>query len=486
MGTLKTTVKNRSMKITKIRSQKRNSCSICGKAQVTRKFQEEYYCANCYAQWFKKKTCKRCGQLKRIHRNGELCLECEKLTDCVRCGKEAGTFEIGIISRYGAVCSSCARYFREEIECSECGKMTRDRYRSPVTNESICLQCYRRYTFATCQNCRRYRKVHNQEKQLCKKCDKQLLSICPKCKGEMPSGYGNVCYDCARRSLLFNMIRLNGHILRNKAVKTAYKKFIFWYMRKCGISVALHKGSDFMRFFIDCDEIWQQIPDYAELVTHFKPNGLRANLTILRWLLDTNQIVIDEALKDDLAELERIQALFNKLKESVPCIVSYYQKLQRRCDEGKTSLKSVRLALQPAIDLISTNEITDYPTQDQLNQYLVEKSGQTAAITGFINHLKLEYHRELEIDRKLIQQIKTKHLKKHCSQRLVELYKKSELTDNEQMELVYVVLYSLHGIEVQKPKRDRILLLDGIVHYRSEDKDYFLPQDIYQRIKPQF
>lgn len=483
MGTLKTTVKNRSMKITKIRSQKRNSCSICGKAQVTRKFQEEYYCANCYAQWFKKKTCKRCGQLKRIQREGELCLECEKLTDCVRCGKEAGTFEIGMISRYGAVCSSCARYFREEIECSECGKMTRDRYRSPVTNESVCLQCYRRYTFATCQNCRRYRKVHNQEKQLCKKCDEQLLSTCPKCKGEMPSGYGNVCPDCARRSLLFNMIRLNGHILRNKAVKTAYKKFIFWYMRKCGISVALHKGSDFMRFFIDCDEIWQQIPDYAELVTHFKPNGLRANLTALRWLLDTNQIIVDEALKDDLAELERIQVLFNKLKKSVPCIASYYQKLQRRCDEGKTSLKSVRLALQPAIDLISTNEVTNYPTQDQLNQYLVKKSGQTAAITGFINHLKSEYHRELEIDRKLIQQIKTKQLKKHCSQRLVELYKKSELTDNEQMELIYVVLYSLHSIEVKKPKQDKILLLDGVAYYRSEDKDYFLPQDIYQRIK---
>lgn len=484
MGTLETTVTNRSMNITQIRSQ--NSCSICGKAQVTRKFQEEYYCANCYAKWFKKKACKGCGQLKRIHRSGELCLECERKTDCVRCGKTAGTFEVGMISPYGAVCSACVRYFREEKECSECGKMTRDRYRSPVKNESVCLSCYRKYTFGTCKNCRRYRKIHNEEKRLCKKCDEQLLSTCPKCKGEMPSGYGKVCPDCARRTLLFNMIRLNVHIFRNKAVKTAYKKFIFWYMRKCGLSVALHKGADFMQFFIDCDEIWQQIPDYAELVTHFKPNGLRANLTILRWLLDTNQIIVDEALKDDLAELERIQALFNKLKESVPCIASYYRKLQRRCDEGKTSLKSVRLALQPAIDLISTNEITDYPTQDQLNQYLVKKSGQTAAITGFINHLKSEYHRELEIDRKLIQQIKTKQLKKHCSQRLVELYKKSELTDNEQVELIYVVLYSLHSIEVKKPKQDKILLLDGVAYYRSEDKDYFLPQDIYQRIKPQF
>ena len=68
----------------------------------------------------------------------------------------------------------------------------------------------------------------------------------------------------------------------------------------------------------------------------------------------------------------------------------------------------MRLALQPAIDLISANNVTDYPTQEQLNKYLVEKSGQMAAITGFINHLKLEYHREFEIDRKLIHQIKIK------------------------------------------------------------------------------
>ena len=468
------------MNITQIRSQK--SCSICGKAQVTRKFQEEYYCANCYAQWFKKKVCKRCGQLKRIHRSGELCLECERKTDCVRCGKTAGTFDVGMVSPYGAVCRACVRYFREEKECSECGKMTRDRYHSPVTNESVCLSCYRKYTFGTCKNCRRYRKIHNEEKRLCKKRDEQLISICPKCKGEMPSGYGNVCPDCARRTLLFNMIRLNIHIFRNKTIKTAYKKFIFWYMRKCGIGVALHKGSDFMRFFIDCDDIWQKIPDYAELVTRFKPNGLRANLTVLRWLLDTHQVVVDEGLKDDLAELERIQALFNKLKESVPCIASYYQMLQQRVDSGKTSLKSVRLALQPAIDLMSSNDITDFPTQDLLNNYLVAKSGQIAAITGFINHLKLDYHRELEIDRKLIQQIKSKQLKKHCSQRLVELYKQADLTLKERMELVSVVLYSLYGITIKMPKREKIIKIDKIAYYCCENRNYFLPEDIYKRI----
>lgn len=468
------------MSIIRIRSQ--NTCSICGKAQVTRKFEEEYYCASCYAQWFKMKTCKKCGQLKRIHQSSECCLKCERYTDCVRCGKAVGAFEVGMISRYGAVCSSCVRYFREEKECSECGKMTRDRYRSPVTNESVCLSCYRRYTFSTCKNCRRYRKTYNQEKQLCKKCDEQLLSTCPKCKGEMPSGYGNICPECAKRTLLFNMILLNEHLFHSKVIKTAYKKFLFWYMRKCDVNVALHKGSDFMEFFTDCDNIWQKIPDYKELVTHFKPNGLRTNLTVLRWLLDTNQVFVDESLKDDLAELERIQSLFNKLKEPVPCITTYYKKLQKRYDEGKTSFKSVRLALQPAIDLIKSREIIGFPTQEQLNNYFVEKSGQMAAITGFINHLKSNYNCELKIDRKLIQQIKAKQFKKYCSQRLVELYRQRNLTDKEKMELVSVVLYSLHSVEIKTPKRDAILPLGGVAYYRDVNKDYFLPQDIYRKI----
>lgn len=51
----------------------------------------------------------------------------------------------------------------------------------------------------------------------------------------------NIYPDCTRRNLLFNMIRLNVHIFCNQVIKIAYKKFIFWYMRKCGISIALIK-----------------------------------------------------------------------------------------------------------------------------------------------------------------------------------------------------------------------------------------------------
>ncbi|MCX8617789.1 hypothetical protein J3U42_05220 [Gilliamella sp. B2923] len=89
-----------------------------------------------------------------------------------------------------------------------------------------------------------------------------------------------------------------------------------------------------------------------------------------------------------------------------------------------------------------------FPTQEQLTNYFTMKSGQMAAITGFINHMKLDYNRELDIDRKMIQQMKAKQLKKRYSQWLIELYKKPNLTEDEQ-ELICVVLYNLHDIMVK-------------------------------------
>lgn len=461
------------------------SCSVCGKvSSLWRRYNGEGYCANCYAKWFPKKECSRCHQPKRIYLSSTVCWDCQKQTDCVRCGKASGTFKIGKITRYGAVCNVCSRYFRKERECFECGQLSRTMLRAPESghNELLCLPCFRKYRFVTCKSCRRYRQVHDRDNQLCRKCSEQRTSQCPKCKQDMPTGYGNVCENCAKRTLLFNLMRMNVHLFRHKTVKRAYKKFIFWYLAKCGVSVVLKKSDDHVLFFMRCDENWADIPDYRELVAFFKPNGLRAHLTVLRWLLDTNQVKVDESLKAEMAELERIQSLFNKLSNSVPCIANYYTQLQHKYEVGKTSLKSVRLALQPAIDFISSESVSLLPNQEQLNNYLVAKTGQIAAITGFINHLNREYRCELEIDRALIQKMKEKQLKQQAKQRLATLYKQEKLSAKEQNELLSVVLLNLHNIWIKSPKKLSISEIDGIAYYVDNEKKYFIPKDIHIRL----
>ena len=74
-------------------------------------------------------------------------------------------------------------------------------------------------------------------------------------------------------------------------------------------------------------------------------------------------------MKDEISELERIQALFDKLTDSIPYVTSYHEQLQLKYESGRTSLKSVRLALQPAIDLVSSKGTSEYPTEEQLNEY---------------------------------------------------------------------------------------------------------------------
>lgn len=205
-------------------------------------------------------------------------------------------------------------------------------------------------------------------------------------------------------------------------------------------------------------------------------------MTVLRWLIDNNLLVIDEKLKAEIAEKDRIQALFNKLQNPIPCIDSYYKHLKHKYNDGKTSIKSIRLALQPAIDLMSSQTKIVLPTQTQLNNYLVLKIGQTAAISGFICHLNEVYCCDIEIDRKHIQKIKSKQLKKHCNQRLLALYQQKNLTENEKMELIYAVLYCLHNVLIKKPRRENVLELEGVYYYHENAKMHFLPADVYLRL----
>ncbi|PCC14020.1 hypothetical protein CIK86_12575 [Pseudoalteromonas sp. JB197] len=462
-----------------------NTCSVCEKQlKIIRNYRAEAYCSNCYPQWFPQKKCKICKKIQRIHLNGQLCLNCERLTDCARCGRQAGLFSIGKITNYGAICKTCYLYFRERKECAECGKLSRNVSRSPLANHNqlLCLSCYRKYSFATCKNCKRYRKIDNKRKQLCIKCNNVLLSACSRCKNEMPSGYGKICSTCTKRTLLFKLIRINTRLFHNKEIITAYKKFIFWCIDKFGVSLALHKSNSHVSFFITCDDNWRKIPDYSVLLTYFRPNGLRHHLTVLRWLIDNNLLVIDEKLKAEIAETDKIQALFNKLQNPIPCIDSYYKHLKRKYNDGKTSIKSIRLALQPAIDLMSSQTKIVLPTQTQLNNYLALKIGQTAAISGFICHLNEAYYCEIEIDRKHIQTIKSKILRKHCDQILIALYQQKTLTESEKIELIYAVLYSLHNVLIRYPRKENILELEGAYYYHENAKMYFLPTDVYSRL----
>jgi hypothetical protein len=74
--------------------------------------------------------------------------------------------------------------------------------------------------------------------------------------------------------------------------------------------------------------------------------------------------------------------------------VNYYKvirlNLWQNFMQAELRLKSVRLALQPAVGLL-LQRINQIPTQSEVGMYLAERSGQRAALTGFINYLNKNY-----------------------------------------------------------------------------------------------
>jgi hypothetical protein len=67
----------------------------------------------------------------------------------------------------------------------------------------------------------------------------------------------------------------------------------------------------------------------------------------------------------------------------------YYHKLQERMEAGKTSLRSLRLALKPAVELLGLAHRMGIvlPDQRALDRYLYKTPGQRAAVSGFVKYL---------------------------------------------------------------------------------------------------
>ena len=134
-------------------------------------------------------------------------------------------------------------------------------------------------------------------------------------------------------------------------------------------------------------------PLYEVILHHFKPKGLRKYLKVKQWLHILYQGNIQDSKKTDLAEESRIDALFAKIADQpIACelLQGYGAELMTRLYAGRTTLKSVRLALQPAVGLL-LQRINQIPTQSEVGMYLAERSGQRAALTGFINYLNKNY-----------------------------------------------------------------------------------------------
>ena len=462
-------------------------CDQCANknVKIQRRYKGETYCANCYRIWFIKKPCSKCGELGRLHKKESfaVCANCRMSEPCIRCDGDA--FKDGANTEYGRVCQICYQsYFKVKKTCFECGQLKRNisRYSKISHDQPICISCYGRHVMEVCALCHKYRElIDTDQGRICKKCDEFGEVPCTSCNKLMPAGMGKQCQDCYWLKRLLHEAELNDYLLKSNETKKAYSDFVEWLADCKGSMIAALKHNKFIYFFIRCDEIWHKIPGYESLVQEFKPNGLREHLTVLRWLIITEQITIDSITKTQVAEQERISNLLEKFDNKTPrCIEEYHKYLDQKLLEGKTSLKSVRLALQPAVDLCIEYKVKglNTPNQEHVDGYLLLKQGQYSSLYGFVTFLNKSY--ELAIvcnkpSKEDVWRIKNKEVE----QEIMTLYNKAKpLSSKDSLRWLQLTITYFHQVNVPLNTLKALTIQsrnEGMSMIVINEKEYWFP-----------
>lgn len=462
-------------------------CDQCANknVKIQRRYKNESYCANCYRIWFIKKPCSKCGDLSRLHKKESfgVCTDCRMKEPCIRCGGVA--IKDGANTEYGRVCQICYQgHFKVKKQCFECGEFKRNisSYSRLSHNEAVCTSCYQSHIMQSCSLCHRYRElVDTEQGMICQKCHELGEIPCQSCYKLMPAGMGKNCNDCYWSQRLAHETQINTYLLSSKRMRQAYTDFNEWFGVNKGSMTATLKHNNFINFFARCDEIWGHIPNYEGLVKEFKPNGLRENLTVLRWLIATNQVTVDASTKDLIAEQERIINLLAKFDVQAPeCISSYHDFLIQRRLERKTSLKSIRMALQPAIDLCVEYDLkgSNKPVQEHINGYLLIKHGQYNSLYGFVTFLNKEYDLSLTCVKADKDEI-LKANRKELEQKMMVLHKQqTPLSEKDRLRWLQIAMVYFHKVDINLNTLKTLSVDkydDEMVKLTFNRKEYCLP-----------
>ncbi len=381
------------MKITAVKVNQ--TCDECGRASVKiwRTENKHKYCVNCYMRVFKRVMCPKCGNYARLNKYNKnaICAACIRAKPCARCGKT--DYLSGMHTSYGMVCNACAPYFRKNEPCEICGTLSNrlSKYSRLRNNKRICPKCARA-DHGTCHACRRHRLLTSIDgKMLCKRCIEFGEVPCEKCQQSMPAGYGKTCENCYWQGLLDKRIKLNSAALNTLSVP--FKLFATWLGAEVGTHKAATIVNKYLSFFGEIERKFNGIPDYEALLNHFGAAKLRKVELPMRWLSFVGLIEVNAELRENDTEKRRIRALLDKVAHNqvaTKLIHEYYQALMVDLMNGQTTLRSIRLALSPAVSLllVSADLKVMPPNQKMLDKYLKKSAGQRAAVSGFVNYLR--------------------------------------------------------------------------------------------------
>ena len=385
-------------------------CDECGRegVKISRKHKGHRYCQTCYARMFKRRLCPKCGNFSRlpVHITNAVCRSCERSRPCVRCGTTMT--RVGKMTAYGPACGTCAHYFNDPEPCEECGALSTRLARNRRLGHDLrlCPRCVRADQ-GTCEACRRHRPLQecpDDGRMLCAPCREQGEVPCPQCGRAMPAGCGRRCWDCYWAAVVEQRIGIDCAAFSSTVMARRFEGFGRWLAATRGNHKAAGALHRYLQFFLEIECGWGDIPDYPALLSHFGAQALRRQLLPMRWMEQSGLVAVDPAAREADSDRRRIARVLEAFAQGTPAgtiLAEYHDVMMRRHESGETTLRSIRLALTPAVSLLEVARETGSmpPDQKALNALLRRSPGQRAAVSGFVNHLRNTHGVEIALPR---------------------------------------------------------------------------------------
>ncbi|WP_141047692.1 hypothetical protein [Aliarcobacter cryaerophilus] len=382
--------------------------------------------------------------------------------------------------------------------CSQCNYSKKNIFNRNLNNEIIllCDNCYRK-SLDICSLCRRHSLTFTYSKDnkpICKKCFTEPYRICRICKTTFPAGRGRICYECSCfHSLLKKISILN--LFLSEFTNLFFEQFTWWLTKRKGIKYSSNFIQKYFIFFYKIDLLantLNKFPTYFDLLNHFKVSFTRKYLLVMIFLNEHNIIKINEKIKELHSNLNIIDSylnLFNKNSYDYLIVNSYYKYLEKKYLSKKTTKRSIRLALTPAIKLLEyKNNFNISKLSDNIiHGYLWIYPGQKSALTGFIIYLNKRFNYNLSSIRNIIYTLQsTTSRKKQLQLRLIYLLKKEKLTITQQKRLINISLEYFHRIKIQKNiylSIKNIFKINNNYYICCYKNKFYLPEKIYLKLK---
>jgi hypothetical protein len=276
----------------------------------------------------------------------------------------------------------------------------------------------------------------------------------------MAGGRVTRCEACYWVDTATKRIEIDTHIFDSSGMAALFENFGAWLISECGAKSAALSVHRYLSFFVEVEKYWGYFPRYDALVEHFKAEGLRRVRRPMRWLSDTQGLRVDFVIRENTSEENRIVNILSLFKVNViagRAIEGYERRLRTRLEANKTSVRSIRLALTPAIHLLKNADAEGkmLPGQTVLDCYLLAHPGQQAAITGFINYLNLTFSLGLvpNVNEQLVRKLRKKKLEKKLSRFIaVESLKLDNLD-----KWILLGLEYFHDVRIPKKRRTAVV-----------------------------